>query len=84
MNGKAMLSYRRNQVTYKAGMSCPDQLIGGIIFAKTSEARDAWIKRLNRHWQRFNYFVRFNDVQGYALQFGCDWNFGPDRLTVIR
>ena len=67
-----LLTYRRDQVTYREGMPCGDQLIGGIIFCDTAAGRHAWIRRLfEDHWQHFNYFVKFSDVNSpYALQFG--------------
>jgi hypothetical protein len=66
-------------------MSCPRQLIGGIIACETSDGRDAWIHRLSRlHPLRFNYFVRFKDVNGPALQFGhADW-VPPGQTHVDR
>ena len=73
---KAILTYRKNQRGFKPGMACPTQLIGGVIFCGSSEARNNWIKRLNqKHPSRFNHFVCFRDVQSdYALQFGfADW-----------
>jgi hypothetical protein len=70
----AILTYRRDQVTYKPGMPCANQLIGGIIFCGSKVGQQAWIDRLFRTG-KFNYFVKFNDVQSpYALQFGfSEW-----------
>jgi hypothetical protein len=73
---KALLTRRENQVGFKkSGMSCPKQLIGGVLFCGSKEGREVWIKRLNRHPNRFNYFVCFRDVQSeWALQFGfAEW-----------
>lgn len=39
----------------------------GILFCGSSQARDNWIERLRK--LGVNYFVRFLDVQGPALQF---------------
>jgi hypothetical protein len=72
-----MLTRRCNQAGFKkSGRSCPNQLIGGIIFCDTAEGRRAWIRRLNQnHPLRFNYFVCFRDVHSpFALQFGhAEW-----------
>lgn len=63
-------------------MSCPDQLIGGVIFCGSEAGRDAWIKRLNRkHPTRFNHFVKFRDRQGeFALMF----DFSPCQFELHR
>ncbi len=74
-NARCILTHRRDQVTYRPDLPCPDQLIGGIIFCGSKEGRDAWVKRLGRMPQRFNHFVFFRDVQSdFALQFGfAEW-----------
>lgn len=82
-----ILTRRRQQVTFgvpgtpgpygpRTGTSCPNQLIGGIIFCGSEAGRRRWIERLNqRHPSRFNYFVCFRDVQSpWALLFGtAEW-----------
>lgn len=70
--GAAILTRRRDQRGYKPGMPCPDQLVGGVLFCGSAEAREEWIRRLSKaHPLRFNHFVCFRDVQSpWALQFG--------------
>jgi hypothetical protein len=87
----ALLTYRRDHREYKnltkiGKGSCPDQLIGGIIFCGSYEGREAWIRRLNQsHPSRFNHFVCFVDVESpYALQFGfAEWA-SPNHPYVCR
>lgn len=74
-----LLTRRRDQadfrMTIKRGLTpspiAANQLIGGVIVCNTQAGRDAWIKRLHeRHQLHFNYFTKFTDVHGPALQFG--------------
>lgn len=84
--GRSILTYRRDQVTFKPDMLCGDQLIGGIIFCGSAQGRDNWIRYLNKkHPTHFNHFVCFMDVQSpFALQFGfADWTT-IDRPYILR
>jgi hypothetical protein len=81
----AILTYRRDQRTYRPGLPCPDQLIGGIIFCGSDAGRRAWIKRLHeKHPGRFNHFVCFVDVQSpFALMFGfAEWNVSEKPYVI--
>jgi hypothetical protein len=71
-----LITRRKDQADFKkSGKSCPEQIIGGVLFCGSDEGREAWIRRLNRHPSRFNHFVCFRDVQSpFALAFGfAEW-----------
>ena len=64
-----ILTRRKDQVSFKGNPVCAEQIIGGIITAETRQGADNWITRLFKTGQ-FNYFVRFQDTHGPAIQFG--------------
>jgi hypothetical protein len=77
-----IITRRRDQRGFTGNPIAADQIVGGIIVAETREGRDAWIDRLTRTGF-FNYFVKFTDVNGPALQFGfSEWAY-PGRYIML-
>jgi hypothetical protein len=80
----AMLTRRKDQVTFKPGMPAGETLIGGVLFCGSEEGRMNWVRILSqKHPSKFNNFVFFKDVQSdYALQFGfAEWSYG---VRILR
>lgn len=71
---ETLLTYRRDQRGFAGRLEenpnlNGDELVGGVLFCRSVEARQGWITRLRKNG--WNHFTCFRDVQSpHALMFG--------------